>query len=118
MIIYLVIFITLIAALIASAAQLAFKTSMDEPLKNVGSFARLVKKPKIIAGLLGYLLSLVIYLYALKSAPLSLVYPTFASTFIFVFALSAVFLGERPTLTRAAGITLVFFGIILIALSA
>ena len=118
MIIYLVIFITLVAAFIAAVAQLVFKKEMVEPIHGMHGFIKLLRRPKVILGFGGYLLSLVVYLYALGKAPLSLVYPVFASTFIFIFIISAIFLGEKPTLKRAAGITLVFIGIAVIAMSA
>ena len=117
MIIYLVIFITLAAAFIASVAQLIFKKEMKEPLKGIKGFIRLLKRPRVIIGFLGYLGSLIIYLYALKNAPLSLVYPTFASTFIFIFFISVIYLHEKPTPKRLGGIALVFIGVVLIALS-
>ena len=66
---------------------------------------------------MAYFVSLVIYLYALSNAQLSIVYPTFASTFIFVTLLSVVALKEKVTGKRAAGILMVFFGIVIIALS-
>ena len=118
MIIYLVIFITLVAAFIAALAQLVFKKEMLEPIRGMHGFIKLLKRPKVIMGFGGYLLSLVVYLYALGKAPLSLVYPLFASTFIFIFIISVLFLKEKPGLKRAAGIALVFLGIVIIAVSA
>ncbi len=118
MIIYLVIFITLVAAFIAALAQLVFKKEMLEPIRGMRGFIKLLKRPKVIMGFGGYLLSLVVYLYALGKAPLSLVYPLFASTFIFIFIISALFLREKPDLKRAVGIALVFLGIVIIAVSA
>lgn len=118
MIIYVVIFITLIAALIASFAQILFKNSMVSTLSGIRSILRLFLKKKVILGFMGYIISLVIYLYALKAAPLSVVYPTFASSFIFITLLSAIFLKERINKTRLAGIVLVFIGIVIIGISA
>jgi uncharacterized membrane protein len=45
------------------------------------------------------------------------VYPTFASTFIFVALLSAVMLKERISALRAAGIVAIFIGISLVAVT-
>jgi drug/metabolite transporter (DMT)-like permease len=118
MIIYVVIFITLIAALIASFAQILFKNSMVSTLSGIRSILRLFLKKKVILGFTGYIISLAIYLYALKAAPLSVVYPTFASSFIFITLLSAIFLKERINKTRLAGVVLVFIGIVIIGISA
>ena len=115
--IYLVIFITLIAALIASAAQLLFKKGLHRKIEGLSDFFALLKKPTMLIGILGYGLSLAVYLYALKQAPLSFVYPTFASTFIFIFIISRVWLHEKFNAMRALGIALIFIGILVISLS-
>lgn len=115
--IYLVIFITLIAALIASFAQLAFKKSLHAEIKGFRDLLRLAKNKGIIIGVIGYISSLGIYLYALKNAPLSFVYPTFGSSFIFIFLISVFLLKEKFNKKRAVGIFLVFVGIVIISLS-
>ncbi len=115
--IYLVIFITLVAALIASFAQLAFKKSMHKRIDGIRDLLSMVKKPRMALGIIGYLASLGVYLYALKSAPLSFVYPTFASTFIFIFLISTFALKEQFSAKRALGIALVFIGIVIIGFS-
>lgn len=117
MINYTVIFITLIAALIASLSQILFKSSMSGKLTNVKSVVRIFARKKVFLGIVGYLASLVIYLFALKAAPLSVVYPTFASSFIFIVIFASIFLRERITGLRLAGILLVFLGIFVIGLT-
>ena len=118
--IYLVIFITLVAALIASFSQIVFKRSMDNRIDGIRDFFTLLKKRDVILGFAGYLVSLIIYLYALsgKNAPLSIVYPTFASTFIFISIISYFYLNEKFGAKRIIGILLVFAGIFIIAISA
>jgi undecaprenyl phosphate-alpha-L-ara4N flippase subunit ArnE len=69
-------------------------------------------------GLFGYLASLLIYLYVLSTSELSVAFPIFASAFIFVTLLSALMLKEKITLKRAAGILVIFLGIVVVALSA
>jgi len=64
-----------------------------------------------------YLLGLAFYLVALSAGQLSIVYPVFASSFIFVTIISAVLFKERITTLRAIGILLVFLGITIVALS-
>ncbi|MEM3227387.1 MAG: EamA family transporter [Candidatus Micrarchaeaceae archaeon] len=118
MIIYVVIFITLVAALIASFSQILFKNSMDRELLGIREILRLIYKKRILLGLAGYAVSLVIYLYALKTAPLSVIYPTFASSFIFIALLSHFFLKEKITVSRLVGVLLVFIGIAIIGFTA
>ncbi|MEM0143336.1 MAG: EamA family transporter [Candidatus Micrarchaeaceae archaeon] len=115
--IYIVIFLTLIAAFIASIAQLLFKKSMTKKISKIGNFVELLKTKKVIYGLLLYFMSLIIYLYALKQAPLSIVYPTFASSFIFVAAVSYFHLKENFGLRRSIGIILIFIGIAIVGLT-
>jgi drug/metabolite transporter (DMT)-like permease len=117
-IIYLVIFITLIAALIASASQLLFKKRLNIKVHGMMHLIRTVLNDRrILAGLAGYGISFIIYIYALSKAPLSVVYPVFASSFIFIAILSYKFLNERISPARVVGILIIFIGIVAIALS-
>ena len=115
--IYLVIFITLVAALIASLSQTLYKKSMTKRLEGLKDTMRnFIRKP-IMLGFAGYFLSLIIYLFALKAAPLSVVYPTFASTFIFITILSHFVLKEKLSPMRIAGMFAIFIGITVVALT-
>ncbi len=69
----------------------------------------------VMAGIIVYVVSLAVYLYALSAAPLSVVYPTFASTFIFITLLSHFYLKEKLSWTRIAGVLAIFVGIVVIA---
>ena len=116
--IYLIIFITLIAAVIVSFAQTLFKSELEKGKMTIPKIIKsLFTNKKILLGIAAYLGSLVIYLYALSKAPLSVVYPIFASSFIFVTLFSSVFLGERFPIYRSVGIALIFLGIVIVALS-
>ena len=115
--IYLVIFITLIAALIASFSQTLYKRSMTKQLRGIRDILKVFFKKPVLIGLGGYFVSLIVYLFALSHAPLSVVYPTFASTFIFITLLSVFVLKEKIGPRRVAGMAIVFFGILLIALT-
>lgn len=112
-----VIFITLVAALIASLSQLLFKRSMKAKLSSVGSIIRMFTRVNVMFGIAGYLASLGIYLYALSKADLSVVYPAFASSFIFTTILSHFVLKEKIGLIRVTGIALVFLGIATVAIT-
>ena len=117
--IYLVIFITLVAALIASLSQTLYKKSMPRRLEGLRDIVMNFLRKPILIGLGGYAVSLVVYLYALsQNAPLSVVYPTFASTFIFITILSAFVLREKIGTRRILGMLIIFIGIFMIALTA
>jgi hypothetical protein len=93
--IYIIIFITLIASLIVSASQILFKRGVSGKRFSPRNIIPTILRSRLmLIGALGYFISLVIYLYALKAAPLSVVYPIFASSFIFVTIFSAAFLGD------------------------
>ncbi len=115
--IYLVIFITLVAALIASFSQTLYKRAMTKRLIGLRDILGMFLKKWVLLGLGGYMISLVVYLFALSNAPLSVVYPTFASTFIFITILSAFALNEKIGRLRAIGTLIVFLGIFIIALT-
>ncbi|MCL4403687.1 MAG: EamA family transporter [Candidatus Marsarchaeota archaeon] len=115
--IYIVIFITLVAAGLASIAQIFFKQGLKSELKTLREVVAVVKERNIVIGIIVYFSSLAIYLYALKSAPLSIVYPTFGSVFIFTALLSMWLLGERIGKRRVAGIVLVFLGVALVSIT-
>ena len=116
--IYIIIFITLIASLIVSASQILFKKGISGKKLNPRNIIPTILKSKVmLIGALGYFISLAIYLYALRAAPLSVVDPGFASSFIFVTILSAVYLRERLSKGRVFGILLIFLGILIIAIS-
>lgn len=115
--IYLIIFITLIAALIASFSQTLYKKGMTKRLNSIKEILFMFTKKPIIIGFLGYVASLGVYLFALSKAPLSVVYPTFASTFIFITILSSVVLKEKINTIRIAGMLIIFVGILTVALT-
>ncbi len=115
--IYLVIFITLLAALIASFSQTLYKKAMTRQLDGIRDVLRIATKKPVLLGLGGYVVSLVVYLFALSKAPLSVVYPTFASTFIFITIMSVLILKERVGTRRILGMAVIFIGILIVAVT-
>jgi drug/metabolite transporter (DMT)-like permease len=116
--IYLVIFLTLVAALFTSFSQFLFKRSLKNKLNTIWDILGTLRNPQILLGLLGYATGLVLYLIALSHSQLSLVFPIFASGFIFVTIISAILLREKVSMVRVVGILLIFAGIVIVALSA
>jgi drug/metabolite transporter (DMT)-like permease len=113
---YIIITLTLFAALLASCAQLLFKKKLPQKA-SMKAIVKALFTPSIIVGLLGYVASLGIYLYVLSKANLSIVYPLFASSFIFTAIISAIVLKEKISIRRIIGIALIFIGISIIAVS-
>ncbi len=108
---------TLAAALIAATAQYLFKKSVPKFELSPRGIKHLLSSAGIWIGGILYIGSLAVYLEALGSGELSFVYPTFASTFIFIALISYFLLKEEMGPKRVAGIALVFIGIALVALS-
>lgn len=114
--IYEVILLTLIAALISSFAQMMFKRSVKK-IDNIHHMIGLLKNKGVLIGLAGYFVGFLLYITALSGGQLSVVYPIFASSFIFVTLISATLLKEKITVLRALGVLLVFIGISIVAIS-
>lgn len=114
---YSIISITLIAALLVAYAQYLFKRNIGDFNVQKSHFVRLLKNKKMIFGVMLYVVSLLIYLVALHYGQLSFVYPTFASSFIFIALISKYVLKEEMNLKRIAGILLIVLGIIMVALT-
>lgn len=106
---------TLAAAAIAAFAQYIFKKSVPRFKFNKDGIMGLITNKGIWIGGITYLASLAIYLKALGSGELSFVYPTFASTFVFVALLSHFVLKEKLGPKRIAGIAMVLVGIAIVA---
>jgi len=99
----------------AAFGQFVFKKYVKDFGRNVSEILRVLTEKHMLGGILLYALSLGLYLYALRGAGISFVYPIFASSFIFVALISKYALGERLRITRIAGVFLIVSGIIMIA---
>ncbi len=109
--------ITLIAALFVAMAQYLFKKHIEQFDINKSHIIKLLKNRNMMLGVLLYIVSLLIYLVALHYGQLSFVYPTFASSFIFIALVSKYALKERLDAKRILGILLILIGIIMVALT-
>jgi len=102
----------------AAAAQYLFKGHITKLKMGLSGIMNLAKNKYIVAGLVIYALSFVVYVYGLSKAPtISFVYPIFSSSFIFVLLISKYALKEKVGWIRVAGILLIVIGISMIALT-
>lgn len=67
-----------------------------------------------LEGICVALLGQLFYYYALKSGDASMVVPLIASFPLFTFIIASIFLGDKVTGTKIAGLGLVIMGVILI----
>ncbi len=67
-----------------------------------------------LEGLCAALLGQLFYYYALKSGDASMVVPLIASFPLFTFIIASIFLGDKVTLTKIAGLGLIILGVVLV----
>lgn len=101
--------------LLIAMGQVLFKmtsaTAGDLSLKGLLALAA---NPVLIAALALYGFGTIVWIYVLKSVPLTIAYSFMGLTFCFVPVLAQVFFGEPLTLRYALGTALIFAGLLAI----
>ena len=104
-----------ISVVLAAAAQLFLKLgTTQETSASLFNLAAL-SSPWVWLGILSMLLSLVSWLYALRSVPLLIAFNLAAATHVIVPIASWILLGERIPSVRWLGILIVTLGVFVIA---
>ena len=81
---------------------------------NIVSIISTILTPTLMLGFFFYGVSAILWLFVLKSFPLSVAYPSLSLTYVFVVFLSSVFFGENITITKIIGVVLIFSGVFFI----
>lgn len=68
----------------------------------------------IVGGLLCYAVGAALWIVALSTAPLTVVYPFTALTFVIVYTAGVVFFGEATSVRSLAGVALILIGLFLV----
>jgi len=105
----------LISIVLTAAAQVFLKLGVDSQLDAPWYALSNLFSPWILAGVLAMLVSLLSWLYALKSIPLIIAFNLAATNHIMVAIGSWIFLGEEISIRRWVGIFLVALGALFIA---
>lgn len=105
------VFLVLLVAFIGAVASLFFKLGSAKLSKNL---IKLLKNREIMIALFLYIITIPMYVTALKRGDLSLLYPVISTTYIWVSLLSMYFLKEKMNKYKWAGISLIIIGVILI----
>ena len=100
--------IVLICTLFVSSAQLFLKFGANK--FEASFFVSLINLPLII-GVILYCLGAVLMVLALKYGDLSVVYPFFGLSFVWVALLSLIFLAESLALLQWIGILVILTGV-------
>ncbi len=114
-----VIWLLLLSVGLGSIAQILYKKGMSGKLKKFSAIGliKLFFTKKIASGLILYVISAVIYLYALSRAQLSYAYPFYAAGYALVTFLSWKFLNEKINRERLIGIIIIVIGVVMVGLS-
>ncbi len=75
-----------------------------------------IKNYKLILSLFGYGISALVFIYLLKFVEVSILYPIFSSSYIWISIFSIKFLNEKMNKLKWLGIILIIFGISLISI--
>lgn len=113
------------AILLSTTGELLFKIGMN----RIGGFEfssqgmravlpSILRNPFIWLGFLGFGLGAVFWLAVLSRVPLSLAYPILALSYFVVVVEAWLFLHERVTWKRMAGVAVIVVGVIVVGLSA
>jgi drug/metabolite transporter (DMT)-like permease len=115
-------FILVLSVIFASTGQVLFKKGMmalgvqsltTNPLGLVKAVLNILLSPMVFSGLMLYILSTLLWLFALSKTTLNYAYPFTALTFILVMAASYFMFREALPLNRIIGGVVVCMGIII-----
>ncbi|MEQ5206184.1 4-amino-4-deoxy-L-arabinose-phosphoundecaprenol flippase subunit ArnF [Proteus sp. fly-1067] len=114
------------SALLVTAAQLLLKFGMSE-LPDLQLEKRwfdfswlwdnITPLSIVFAGLVGYVLSMVCWLFTLRTIPLNKAYPLISLSYVFVYILAVIlpWFQENPSWTKTAGVIFIMIGVWLIS---
>ncbi len=100
------IFVVLFCTLFTSTAQILLKTGI-----NNFNLSSLLTNYTLIGGLVIYALGAVLLIISFKGGEVTVIYPVFATSYIWVLLLSVFFLDEAFTFYKIASILLIITGI-------
>jgi drug/metabolite transporter (DMT)-like permease len=101
--------------LLIATGQVLFKlTSAQAGRPDLRGLATLLVNPVLISALALYGFGTIIWIYILKSVPLTIAYSFMGLTFCFVPLLAQVFLGEAVTLRYVVGSIFIIAGMLAI----
>lgn len=107
------IFCYLSAALLGAIGQYLFKIGSKNVSANLMSW---LFNYKIILAVILYCAVMFLFVYAFKlGGELTVLYPIYATTFIWAAIIGALFLNEIMTISKMSGIILIVLGTLLIA---
>lgn len=103
----------LLAAVLGAIGQYLFKIGSKTVSTN---FISWILNYKIIAAVILYCAVMFLFVFAFKlGGELTVLYPVYATTFIWAAIIGILFLNEPMTISKVGGILLIILGVIFIA---
>ena len=103
------IFIVLFCTLFTSTAQILLKFGM-----NSFSIVTILTNYFLMGGLLIYILGAALLILAFKGGEVTVIYPVFATSYIWVLILSNLFLGEVVTPMKLFAVLIIVTGVFMV----
>jgi len=103
----------ILAPIMISAGQVLFKLTSEKLEANNAPFYAVFYNPLFLVALVIYGSATLLWLYVLKTVPLSYAYSFMALTFVIVPILAIFFLGESVNLKYVLGAALIISGLVL-----
>ena len=113
-----IIILLIVASIVGAFGSLFLKIGSNHIITH-GGLKKLIlniKNYKLIFGAFLYGLSSVFFIMALRLGDLSMVYPMTSLTYVFITILSSIYLKERITKYKVAGVGFIILGVILVTL--
>lgn len=98
----------IIGCVIGSYASILFKRGANKFTLNL---FKLVYNYEILGGIVLYVISLIIFIIALKGNPLSIMYPLVSTSYIWVVLFSVKYLGEKMNFMKWLGVVSIIIGV-------
>ncbi|MEA3254569.1 MAG: EamA family transporter [Candidatus Altiarchaeota archaeon] len=105
--------LVLVATVIGAFGSLYFKLGSEKVSRDI---RKLVTNYKLITGFILYGISSILYVIGLTGGELSVLYPTVATSYIWVCLLSVKYLKEEMNPWKWAGLALIVLGVGLVGL--
>lgn len=101
------------ATFLTTAAQIAYKIGAN---KLALDFNKLITNYFLPVGLILYCIAGVILIISLKHGDVSVLYPIFATSYIWVMLLSRIIFDDKFNTLKITGVAIILFGIILLSI--
>ncbi|HZK84968.1 MAG TPA: EamA family transporter [Desulfosporosinus sp.] len=112
---FLLIILTIFNSMLMVTGQTLWKLgATGKEVNSLGQLLRIFLSPYVIAGLMVYAFSSVLWIYILNKGELSYVYPIQSTAFIFALIIGTTIFKEQLTASKVIGVLVICLGVIII----